>query len=328
MKETSFNYNKYSMMVIYVALSFTSAVSIDCPDLFNFAFELGIQTLQPAIWIELQGDCCNASGITCDIQRVTQISWNTMNLNGSINGTALPSDLLSLTLYNNRITGKIPALPIGLSLLSLFGNQLSDDLPLFPSSLIILELGQSGYPGNHFTGTLILNRPRILRINDNWITNVVIQDGSGLITCDLSDNPLLGNPGIAGLSGCTMDGLYSANSLPKTMTNSKTAFTKVSTSLGNFKIASGFNYKLNTASAAVYTTTAARISKHVFRHLIHRLTILELVVILIRVFVCAVILVFVTYKTPWKREWKNKLKRREESTNPKKNLLLSVNIQS
>ena len=91
---------------------------------------------------------------------------------------------------------------------------MSGDLPSFPSTLRHLSLGYPGQPGNHFTGTLRLNRPIELWINDNWITDVVIQDGSVLATsgyyCDLSNNPLLGNPNILGLTRCFKNGLYSA----------------------------------------------------------------------------------------------------------------------
>ena len=85
-----------------------------------------------------------------------------------------------------------------------------------------------GYPENHFTGSLRLNQPIQLYINDNWITDVVIQDNSTLTSyCDLSNNPLLGNPNIAELTGCTKSGLYSAEMLPNTKTD---ALVKTTTS--------------------------------------------------------------------------------------------------
>ena len=95
---------------------------------------------------------------------------------------------------------------------------MSGDLPSFPPTLQYLGLGLSGNPGNHFTGTLRLNRPIELYIYDNWITDVVIQDSSQIDPnyCELSNNPLLGNPNIAGLTTCTQDGLYSASLLPVT----------------------------------------------------------------------------------------------------------------
>ena len=190
------------------------AVSIDCPNLRSFAFGLGMQSKQQAIWTQLQGDCCTASSITCDgSQHVTHIDWGNMNLNGFINGTAIPSNVMYLWLYGNVITGNIPSgLPSGLILLIVHGNQMSGDLPSFPSTLTNLALGYPAYPGNYFTGTLRLNRPIVLLINHNLITDVVIQDSSqiDLYWCDLSNNPLLGNLNIVGLTMCTKNNIYSS----------------------------------------------------------------------------------------------------------------------
>ena len=170
-------------------------------------------------------------------------SWWGIGLTGVINETAIPPSVFYLYLYSNAITGKIPSslptglrelylhanaitgsiptvLPNNLVTLWLFGNQMSGDLPSFPSTLQNLALGAPGYPGNQFTGSLRLNRAIYLRINDNWITDVVIQDSSGLGTsgnlCDLSNNPLLGNSNIAGLTTCTKNGLFSMSLLPVT----------------------------------------------------------------------------------------------------------------
>ena len=139
------------------------AVSSDCFNVIQLAFDLGMQTARPAIWTALQIDCCNtgATIVSCDgSQRVNQINWEIMELHGTINGTAIPSSVTHLVLRNNGITGSIPsALPSGLRGLYLYGNQMSGDLPSFPSTLQYLILGYPGYPGNHFTGSLRLNRP-------------------------------------------------------------------------------------------------------------------------------------------------------------------------
>ena len=222
--------------------------------MIQLAFDLGMQTAQPAIWSALQSDCCDYGDtrVSCDgSQRVTEIRWYTMGLNGVINGTAiptsvtflhlwgnaitgsipdlLPSGLLVLDLWGNAITGNIPnVLPSGLITLWLYGNQMSGDLISFPSTIQYLSLGYPGNPGNHFTGTLRINQPIFLLINDNWVTDVVIQDSSQINPswCDLSNNPLLGNPNIAGLTTCTKNGLYSAALLPVTRS---TTFAKTTT---------------------------------------------------------------------------------------------------
>ena len=310
-----------------------SAVSTDCTNVITFASGLGMPVNQPVLWSALQGDCCTAPGVTCVGQTVTQIDWNTRNLNGIINGTAipsglnalylhvnqlsggiplslpsglillflhtnqltgsiplslpsgltslfllnnqltggipssfpsglaylflennqltgsipsflpsgliylhlfnnlltggipflLPSALTSLRLYNNQLTGGIPpTLPSGLTILYLHINRLTGEVPLFPSTLQHLALGYPGYSGNRFTGTVKLNQPIELYINDNWITDVIIQDTSKLtFQCDLSNNPLLGNINIAALTNCTQTALYNASLLPNTLTTSE-----------------------------------------------------------------------------------------------------------
>ena len=263
-----------------------NVINVDFTDIMNLAISLGIKSKQVAIWDALEMDCCASSGIVCNSQRrIVQITWNSMGLNGTINGTSIPSALQTLNLNNNqivgaiptdfprsitklelennqflgnipttlppdltylafggnRLTGKIPnSLPNNLYLLSLWGNKLSGSIPLnLPSGLVALDvsknqmsgeipslpstiqylfLGHLGIPGNHFTGSLKLNRPLRLIINDNWITDVLIQDSSQLSSsnCDLSNNPLLGNLNIANLTMCTKNGLYSGTLLPNT----------------------------------------------------------------------------------------------------------------
>ena len=150
-----------SSIALLLMTSTIYAVSIDCPNMIQFAYDLGMQTARPTIWSALQGDCCNygATLVICDgSQRVTEIHWNNFGLNRVINGTAipsrvtvlylfnnaisgsipsaLPSGLVALYLYNNAISGSIPnTLSSGLVVLSLYGNQMSGDLPFFPSTL-------------------------------------------------------------------------------------------------------------------------------------------------------------------------------------------------
>ena len=233
-----------SLFVLFYAY----AVSTDCPNLIQFAYNLGIQLNQPNIWSQLQVNCCGASGISCLNQRVTEIDWAAMNLDGNINGTAipvtvtklflfnnvlngtipsdLPSGLASLALDNNKLTGKIPlSLPAGLKMLHASGNSLSGDLPIFPLTLDHLMLGYPGRHPNQLTGTLRLNSPIEIYINDNWITDVVVQDSSHIdpSSCDLSNNPLYGNPNILSLTVCIKNGLYNASSLPNTLISTSTA---------------------------------------------------------------------------------------------------------
>ena len=263
----SFNFLFYLVKAHLLLFSPLQALSVDCPNVVNLAQGIGMESIQPSIWTSLKGDCCTVSSVTCVSQRVTQIYWYELGLNGVINGTAIPIGLTHLTLsYNwaiqgsipsllpvglvklhligNQITGSIPpalpsgltdfniydnwvsgqiplTLPSGLLIFQVNGNRMSGDVPLLPSTLRYLVLGFSGYSGNHFTGTIRITKPYDIHINNNWITDIIIQDISAFTVCDLSNNPLLGNPSIASLTMCTKTGLYSAGLLPNTKTTSR-----------------------------------------------------------------------------------------------------------
>ena len=136
-------------MILFLTNSYP--VSIDCPKLRQLAYNLGIQNAQPAIWIELQGDCCTATLVGCIDQRVDNILWYNMNLYGFINGSAIPPSVTYLVFHNNQLSGPIPStLPTGLIHLDVHGNLMSGDLSSFPSSLTVLMLGRQqsflGYP--------------------------------------------------------------------------------------------------------------------------------------------------------------------------------------
>ena len=258
---------------------------MDCPTLRIFAQGLGMQFKRPTIWTSLLSDCCSASGVTCDgNQRVTEIQWVSMALNGFVNGTAFPSKLETLDLYLNELSGGIPflsngiisldlslnvlngsiptSLPPDLFVLRLYGNRLVGNVPTFPASLVDFYLGFSGYPGNHFSGVIRLNVPSQLFINDNWITDVIIQDSSRLTSgyCDLSRNPLFGNPNIAALTGCVKNGLYSASLLPSTATIKLTATNKLSDIQTYSSVDKMFDIASPTTSTAASTDELSNLS--------------------------------------------------------------------
>ena len=94
-------------------------------------------------------------------------------------------------------------------------NNLTGVIPALPQTLNNLQLG---YPDdskfNNFTGSLLLNQPLYLYINNNLISDLIVYDPSLLANnCDLSNNPLLGNPHIMNLTMCIQTGLYASQSL-------------------------------------------------------------------------------------------------------------------
>jgi hypothetical protein len=203
----------------------------------------------PSIMNQLTLDCCSTSinpdhdfftlpYIQCDSnQRVTDINWYSMNLDGFINGTALVPKLKRLNLYSNSLKGVLPLVfPNSLYFLDVGTNQLTGDLPVFPINLVYLYLAWPGLQGNHFTGNVIANQLIDFIINDNLITDVLLTDASQLSFCDLSNNPLLGNQHIASWSTCTKNNLYSASLLPNTQSTFKTNSVKLPSTI--FKITS------------------------------------------------------------------------------------------
>ena len=65
---------------------------------------MGMNTAQPSIMSQLNGDCCTAEGITCNLSsRVTRIEWISLSLNGTIDETLLPPLLIKLWGYQQPI---------------------------------------------------------------------------------------------------------------------------------------------------------------------------------------------------------------------------------
>ena len=171
----------------------TFSFSIDCPDLIQFGYNLGIQTARPAIWTSLQSDCCLASGVTCVSQRVTQITWNSMGLSGFVNGSAVPQGVFDLKASFNSLSGTLPtSLPPGLQTLHLEVNRLTGIIPPLPSSLQDL-----GLYANKLLGPIPAAFPNSLTIIglDNNLLNGTIPSTlpSGLRTLWLYNNMLTGD---------------------------------------------------------------------------------------------------------------------------------------
>eukprot|EP00835_Amoeboradix_gromovi_P001161 NODE_47_length_27404_cov_0.284270.p6 type:complete len:475 gc:universal NODE_47_length_27404_cov_0.284270:16804-18228(+) len=89
-------------------------------------------------------------------------------------------------------------------------NLLSGKVPSFPVTLKQLILGYEGFPGNQFTGAVELYQPKVLRLNNNLISSVIIYNTSLLTTCDLSYNPFLNILNVIDLN-CLKNGLYVPN---------------------------------------------------------------------------------------------------------------------
>eukprot|EP00834_Sanchytrium_tribonematis_P003120 NODE_112_length_18534_cov_1.163656.p4 type:complete len:515 gc:universal NODE_112_length_18534_cov_1.163656:12723-11179(-) len=144
--------------MLLLLLSLFKSVSTQCMDVINLAKGLGMDKVQPQTYLQLQTDCCSAVGVTCDNskQHVGTITWPALNLNGSINETAINRliDLKFVHLSDNFIVGSMPTISIGLNVFSAYHNALNGSIALIPFVMTGLYLGS-----NHLTGNIPTNFP-------------------------------------------------------------------------------------------------------------------------------------------------------------------------
>ena len=256
-------------------------ITADCQNVVNFAIGLGLDVSQPTEMSKLRLNCCTAPSMDCIGQAVTGINWGSMGLTGSMNGTAIPKSTRLLMLDFNSIVGKIPdfsttgiqnlwldhnflsgelpeAYPVGFYEIHADDNYLTGDVPLFPSTLVTCYLGWSA-GGNKLTGTLIIGTPLNVGITSNWIADIIIGDTSQIIRCDLSRNPLLGNPRLTSLTMCSKSGLYSPL---RTLSTSLSKTTKLSTTIRSMLYSTAFrNSFYSSLISAISTSSSAPSTK-------------------------------------------------------------------
>ena len=123
---------------------------------------------------------------------------------GDVNGFSVPASLVNLGLDDNLFTGKVFFnFPIRLEYLYFSSNLLYGGLPAIPSTVTWLGISR-----NQFTESISLNRPIYIDISDNFITDITVNVTTALTSCDLSRNPLLGNPHISNLTMCGKNGIF------------------------------------------------------------------------------------------------------------------------
>ena len=124
----------------------TSLLS-DCVLLKTFAQGLNAN----GALITSMNTCCSASGVTCTNSRVTAINWSSRSLTGYINGTSLPSELVTLNLQSNDIVGTISNLFVNLqkiqTIILRYNLRLGGTVPTLPDSLRIVQLNQCAFVG-------------------------------------------------------------------------------------------------------------------------------------------------------------------------------------
>ena len=132
--------------------SLVFAMSIDCPDISNLAYGMNMHLIQPAKWFNLTNyDCCDPLsnvGVKRTNNRVSSISWTFLNLNGTLNATAIPSSTTSITLNYNKLTGQVPVLPSTVLYFYATSNEFTGTIPELEPTLNSFEVSANKLIGN------------------------------------------------------------------------------------------------------------------------------------------------------------------------------------
>eukprot|EP00835_Amoeboradix_gromovi_P001326 NODE_58_length_25774_cov_0.240545.p4 type:complete len:413 gc:universal NODE_58_length_25774_cov_0.240545:20300-21538(+) len=388
-------------MIIFHFIQFCFSTSIDCSDVINLALGLNMNVKQQSRMIAINDDCCSINtGVTCSNDRVTEIEWPLLHLDGTINSTAipkllsililndnaisdvfpkslsntikqldlsnnffkgpmpsvlstsllylylhynklngtlpeilpqsltkfhmhynkvtgsmprvLPSNMKELSLYNNLLTGHMTnPLPKTLIDLHIDGNAMTGPLPEIPGTINILYLGFTKGVSNRFTGSLELNSPRIVYINDNFISDFkIVGDYSLIIDCDLSGNPLLEHYNDPSLKKCTKNGLYSVDKIPiESDILVESTSTKTLNKITTLKFKTTKTVKISSTSDAVTdrflslsSTAVVAIMPQFYLHF--GFTTFEWILILVRCIINLSSIRTVVHYAPITREWR------------------------
>ena len=315
-----------------------SGYSNDCPILITFAQALNVDTKQPTIMTQLNGDCCLATGITCSgsaqAAKVVQIDWNSLGLDGVISNMTSLSGLVTIDLSLNSLTGTLPALPTTLYSLFINGNFLTGAVPTLPVGLKYLWLGDTvDAHNNQFTGMVTVSKPFEFRIQSNRITDVIITNTTALTTgnCVLDYNPLIGSTHIAALTMCSQNGIYSLISSSKKLSSTKVTSVKTKIVLPSISSADVTSIKeinsltmpertedgtrttvIKTIQTKTVLTTKLTLSSTIKTgsFMIHT-QYFSMSLRYIRVFTSWMIFAFVFVKSPFKREFKKMMKKKD-----------------
>ena len=162
-------------------------IPIDCADVVNLAIGMGMNS--SFMMTQLRGNCCSVTGITCLNTRVTMINWPIYSLKGSINWTAIPSELVELNVQQNMLTGgvdmsntKIQTFTCG------WGCQLSGNL-VWSTSTVFVDLSANSLNGlDAFPQTL-----QKIYLYNNKLNGTIPALPNGFLIAGLDSNMLTGS---------------------------------------------------------------------------------------------------------------------------------------
>eukprot|EP00834_Sanchytrium_tribonematis_P002882 NODE_99_length_20465_cov_0.827654.p2 type:complete len:443 gc:universal NODE_99_length_20465_cov_0.827654:14547-13219(-) len=174
-------------------ISLLFSISPDCPDIVTLVTGLNMNIVNPSLFYQIALDCCSVGEITCSNDRVTMISINNYQLNGTINTTAIPPTVTSVSITNSQIYGSISTFPESVTVIQLTNNKLNGTIAPFNNQVqrVVLDT-------NYFN----CNAPKIpestllYSIKSNRFTGQLSPMPINLTFIMLNDNLLTGNIGI------------------------------------------------------------------------------------------------------------------------------------
>eukprot|EP00834_Sanchytrium_tribonematis_P008230 NODE_906_length_3154_cov_0.740426.p2 type:complete len:271 gc:universal NODE_906_length_3154_cov_0.740426:1154-1966(+) len=149
----------------------------DCENLKQFAIHLNMPQIQPDLMKDVINKCCTEyiNGVTCDLGVITSVEWSYLGLNGTIDTTFLPYQLIHLNLEQNQLNGTLPqtGYPVTLESINVATNQFSGKIPRFHNGLVSMTL-----ENNYFTSfdtlpvTLTLFYANFNQLNQSFPENL------------------------------------------------------------------------------------------------------------------------------------------------------------
>ena len=196
---------------------FSILIASQCEMVINLARGLNMGNMKAIKMSDIENDCCNTTltKVTCQnnpVKSVTHIEWghDNLQLDGFINGSAIPPQLVLFNVHVNRIKGEMPVFPDSLRYLFLFGNNFNGTITRFPSEGYDIRL-----QNNFFTGTIpiITSKIVLLYLNNNLLTGTL--PTLPLYDFDVSLNLLTGNlPNLTNMGKGYFTGNFLGGPLP------------------------------------------------------------------------------------------------------------------
>ena len=191
---------------------FSILIASECELVINLARGLNMGNAKDIKMSDLENDCCNTAltGVTCEntgVVKVIQWGYSNLQLDGSINGSAIPPQLVLFNVHINRIKGEMPVFPNSIRNLYLYGNNINGSITRFPSEGYDIRL-----QNNLLTGEIpfITSKITLLYLDFNLLTGNLpllplfeLNVGANLLTGSLPSLPNMGKGWFSGnfLSG-------------------------------------------------------------------------------------------------------------------------------